>query len=157
MAKGIELGELTARFLAFQELDGFEMIFQPFRGKQKRRAKRSTVVVEAEKVSSQRFLRGDRTVADLIARFHALAKETEKWTEPGPNCYKVRILDHQGRPVDECDTIGSLRTRQEDLKKEDLERARKTLHSTLKDFERKLEESDIVPLVREVLKERYSG
>jgi hypothetical protein len=157
MAKGIALGELTARFLEFQGLDGFEMSFQPFRGKQNRRAKRSTVVVEAEKVSSQRFLQGGRTVADLITRFHALAKETEKWTEAGPNCYKVRILDHQGRQVEEQDTMGSLRSRQNDLKEKDLEKARRTLHSTLKDFERKLEASDIVPLVREVLKERYSG
>lgn len=157
MTQEFELADFTIRFLRTQGLDGFSLAFKPHRGRHGRRAKRGTVVIQATKPENQPQLKGSSTVEDLVERFHTLAKQTREWTELGPDCYKVRLFDHMGRPVEDSERLSDLRNLQSDLKEKYLLKAQKTLLATLKEFERNLETKDISFLVKSVLRERYAN
>lgn len=153
----MQLGEFSDRLLEAQGLDGFTLAFVPHRGKGGRRSKRSTVTVEVLKLpEDQGQMQSGRTVSDLYKRFHALAPETAQWTEPGQQCYRLRLRDHNARLVEETETLGDLRARQGDERKKFLEKAHRTLAATFKELERGLEDKEILSLVTAALKERYS-
>lgn len=157
MAKSMELGAFSERFLKWQKLDGFSLIFVPHQGKRGRRAKRSTVLIEVEKPEERPAMLGRNSVAELIARFHNLAPETKGWTEPGPHCYRLRLRDHQDRIVAETETLAALRSRQDDEYQQALDQGRRALNATLKELERQLDSADIVSLTKQAIKERYTN
>lgn len=157
MAKSMELGVFSQRFLKAQKLDGFELSFDPHQGKRNRRAKRSTVLIEAQKPEEQSLMLGSRTVADLMRRYHNFAPETANWTEAGPNCYRLRLRDHRGRIVDDSETLAALRTRQEDERQQAIDRGTRVLSATLKELERHLDDVDIAALLKAAIKERYAS
>ena len=105
-----QLGEFSSLFLKHQGLKGFSLAFEPKR-RGSRRAKRSTALVEAENPKVT-LLTGDKTVWDLVEKFHRLAPETRVWLEA--SSYVVRLYDTQREIVGVGEILMDVRRRDDD-------------------------------------------
>ena len=151
-----QLGEFTRQFLEFQGLEDFSLVFEPKR-RGARRAKRSTASIESKNPSDGAVLQGNRTVADLIGRFHSLAPETTAWLE-GPSAYVVRLYDMRGQFVATDEVLRDVRRKEDDRREAGLFKARKIISSALRTCDQlSLEPEDITALVHKILEEHYNA
>jgi hypothetical protein len=150
----MQLGEFTQRFLAFHGLTGFALVFEPMFARRSRRAKRSTVMVEAEKPETGNPLSSSKTVNELIERFHRLAPETRDWTI-GSDRYAARLYDDINEPVAVGQQLGDVRRRDAERREAAQLRGTKAITKALLACEKILEPKEVAQLVKQILRDRY--
>ncbi|MDN8617993.1 hypothetical protein [Variovorax ginsengisoli] len=149
----MQLGDFTSRFLTFNKLDGFTLVFEPSRKGRSRRAKRSSAVIDAQIPESGSPVPNTKTVGDLISRFHKLTQETEAWVQ-GPRSYTAKVYDLRGEPVSNNTSLSDLRSREDARKAKALDKARSILNKALWQCEKELELDEIEEVFNLLLKER---
>ena len=139
----MQLGDFTERFLCYQGLEGFSLVFVPEgRGKASRRKKKQTALIyplAAPETGS--LVSGTKKVADLLARFHKLAG-TGEWVTGHP-AYALKLLDLQKEPVKGDVDLSVARKREDVRKQRAFDKAYRVLGAALRQCERELEVDEI--------------